>query len=96
MIVVSLTYKVPLDVLDLHVAAHMDWLREAYAAGHLLASGRKVPRTGGLFLVRGDMAFARSLAASDPFAVNDLADYDFTEVNITTTAAGLEGLKSEG
>ncbi len=93
MIVVSLTYKVSTDVLDQHLDAHVAWLKDGYAAGHLLASGRKVPRTGGMLLVRGDKAFAEAWTATDPFAVNGLADYDFTEVNITMTAEGLDGLK---
>ena len=93
MIIVLLSYTAPLEVLDQHAPAHMAWLNEAYAAGHLLASGRKVPRTGGMLLVRGDLDAAKAWAATDPFAINGVAEYSFTDVDVRQTAEGLEGLK---
>ena len=93
MFLLSLTYKVPLDVVDRHLDAHVAWLKEGYASGMFLASGRKIPRTGGMIFAQGERASVEAFARLDPFAVNGVADYAVTEVNLTMTAEGLEGLK---
>ena len=53
MFIVTLTYTAPLAVVDELVPAHRKWLAEHYAAGVFVASGRRVPRTGGVILARG-------------------------------------------
>ena len=93
MFLLSLTYKVPLDVVDRHLDAHVAWLKEGYASGMVLASGRKVPRSGGMIFARGEREAVEAYARRDPFAVNGVADYAVAEVNLTMTADGLEGLK---
>ena len=55
MIIVLLTYTAPLEALDAQLAAHRDWLKAAADEGVLMAAGRKVPRTGGMFLARGTL-----------------------------------------
>jgi uncharacterized protein YciI len=92
MIVAILTYKAPLETVDLHRAAHIEWLRERYADGAMLASGRQTPPIGGVLLIRGTRAQAETLLADDPFAVHDVADYALTEFTPTMTAPGLEAL----
>ena len=94
MFIISLTYKKPLEEADKHMAAHMEWLKANYADGTFLASGRKVPRTGGVILARGERAEIEALCKQDPFAIHGIADLDIMEVNFTTTAEGFEGLKS--
>ncbi|MGN6424476.1 MAG: YciI family protein [Asticcacaulis sp.] len=93
MFLLSLTYKVPLDVVDQHLDAHVAWLKEGYASGMVLASGRKVPRSGGVIFAKGAREAVEAYARRDPFALNGVADYTLTEVNLTMTAEGLEGLK---
>ncbi len=66
MFIISLTYKKSTEEADKHMAAHMDWLKAAYAAGTFIASGRKVPRTGGVILARGARAEIEALCANDP------------------------------
>ncbi|MDP5277718.1 YciI family protein [Sphingomonas sp. DG1-23] len=92
MIVAILSYKVPIETVDLHRAAHIEWLRERYADGTMLASGRQTPPTGGVLLLRGTRAAAEALLAADPFAVHQVADYALTEFTPTMTAPGLEAL----
>ncbi len=80
MFIVNLTYIVALDQVDQHIPAHIDFLNAQYAAGHFLASGRKVPRTGGIILANA--ASLETLAAileQDPFKQNNLADYEVIE-----------------
>lgn len=93
MFVISLTYKKPLEEADKHMAAHMDWVKGAFANGTFLASGRKVPRTGGVILARGERAAIEALCAQDPFVFHDIADIDIVEVNFTSAVEGFEGLK---
>lgn len=93
MYILSLVYKVPTEEVDKHLEAHVIWLREGYASGMFLASGRKVPRTGGVIFATGARAEVEAMARLDPFAVYGVADYEITEVNFTMTAEGLEGLK---
>jgi uncharacterized protein YciI len=92
MLVVTLTYKAPLETVDLHRPAHIDWLKERYADGTMLASGRQTPPVGGVLLMRGERSAIKALLATDPFAVHDVADYGIVEFNPTMTAPGLEAL----
>jgi uncharacterized protein YciI len=90
MFVVELTYTVPLERIDAAVADHVAWLDAQYAAGVLLASGRKEPRDGGVLLaVAPDRAALQAALATDPFAIAGLAEYRVTEFLATKTAEAL-------
>jgi uncharacterized protein YciI len=93
MLILSLTYKVPLDQADAQMEPHMAWVKRGYAEGYFLASGRKQPRTGGVILAKGERAVLERLCAEDPFVIHGIADYDITEVILSTTAPGLDTLK---
>ena len=93
MFILTLTYGAPLEAVDEHVPAHIDWIKAGYAGGTFLASGRKVPRTGGFILAKGDRAEIEALVATDPFMIAGVTTYDITEVAVSFTAAGLEQLK---
>jgi uncharacterized protein YciI len=92
MYVVSLTYKVAQEIVDQHVDAHMDWVNDAFDQGVFIASGRKVPRTGGVLLSRADRLTLDESLAKDPFKVHGVADFDVTEFAVTRTAPGFEDL----
>lgn len=94
MFVVSLTYKVPLEQVDAHIEGHIAWLKAAYAKDMFLASGRKVPRDGGVILARGDRAALEEELTRDPFHQHDLADYHITEFDPVMVADGLKALQS--
>ncbi len=93
MFILSLTYVKPNEEADKQMQPHLAWVREGYDKGWFLASGRKVPRTGGLILAVGDRAEIEAYVAADPFTVHGIADYEITEVALTTTVDGLEILK---
>jgi uncharacterized protein YciI len=92
MIVVLLSYKVDLAEIDRLRPAHIDWLKAGLAEGRLLMAGRKVPVTGGMFIARGSLDEVKAWAATDPFALEGAADYDFHEVAPSILAPGLEAL----
>jgi uncharacterized protein YciI len=93
MFILSLTYVKPTEEADRFMASHMDWVNAGYERGMFLASGRKNPRTGGVVLARGDRAEIEAYVAADPFAIEGVAVYDITEMAVTRTASGLEGLR---
>ncbi len=80
MFIISLTYKVPLEKVEAELNNHVQYLKEQYALGNFQASGRKVPRTGGIILSQmKDKSQLEEVLAMDPFHKNDLADYSITE-----------------
>lgn len=93
MFVVSLTYLVPIEDVDAHIPAHMAWLEKHYEAGVFIASGRKVPRTGGVILARGTRAVVEQCMREDPFTVHNLAEYEIVEFLVSKTVPGLNALK---
>ncbi|WP_198780092.1 YciI family protein [Shewanella putrefaciens] len=93
MFVVSLTYKKPIAEVEPHLAAHICYLDECYAKGIFIASGRKVPRTGGVILAKAESRAAlEAILQQDPFYLEDVAEFDVIEFIPTKTAPGLEAL----
>ncbi|MEY9876871.1 uncharacterized protein YciI [Streptacidiphilus sp. MAP12-33] len=87
MFIVTLSYTAPIEQVDALLLEHRAWLDEQYAQGVMLASGAKVPRTGGVLLVGGlDRPALDALLAEDPFAKGGVARYDVVEFAATKTA----------
>lgn len=96
MFFVSLTYIKPLDKVDAHISAHVDYMNQQYREGRFLASGRKVPRKGGVILSNmSDRKMLEDIIRQDPFHKHQIADYDIIEFTPTMTRDELEFLKSE-
>jgi len=80
MFIINLNYIVPLEQLDAHMTDHVKFLRLYYKKNVFVASGRKVPRTGGIIL-----ALAKSkeeveqIISEDPFYIHKLAEFSITE-----------------
>ncbi len=89
-----LTYVRPLAAVDALMQEHVAWLEEQYAAGRFLVSGRRIPRTGGVIVARGDdRAEIEALAASDPFVGGGVATCDVIQFRASQTADGLDRLR---
>ncbi|WP_316529669.1 YciI family protein [Kitasatospora brasiliensis] len=96
MFVLELTYTADLERIDAVLAEHVAWLREHFAAGTFLASGRKVPREGGVILAAGgDRAAVEALVATDPFVKAGLTRYRVTQFVATTTAPVLADYREQ-
>ncbi|MEO1411470.1 MAG: YciI family protein [Bacteroidota bacterium] len=94
MFIVELTYKVELEKVDAYLAAHIAYLEKQYARGAFIASGRKVPRTGGVILSKlASKAELLEVLEEDPFKINDLADYKVLEFVPTMTSEAFDVLK---
>ena len=93
MFVLLLSYTRPVEEVDALMREHMAWLREQYAAGRFLVSGRQVPRTGGVIVARGeDREEMESLAATDPFVTGGVATMQVVQFRASQTADGMDGL----
>lgn len=80
MYIISLTYKVPLKIIDQFLESHVEYLNKRYEMGNFHASGRKVPRTGGIILSKlSNKSELLKIIEEDPFKKNKLADYDLIE-----------------
>lgn len=80
MFIIDLNYVVPLDQLDSHMKEHMVFLHKYYKLNLFVASGRKVPRTGGIILC---LAKTREevdkIMSEDPFCIHKAVEYKVTE-----------------
>lgn len=90
MFVIVLTYVEPLEVVDRHLAAHVEFLKKQYEAGIFVASGRRIPRTGGVILARAESLHAlQEVLGQDPFCVHGVAEYEVIEFSPSMAAPEL-------
>lgn len=95
MFIVSLTYKTELSEVDKHIEGHIAFLEKYYASGNFIASGRKVPRTGGVILVQAaNLNEVENIIQEDPFHCAGLANYEITEFIPTMASKEFESLKN--
>ncbi|MCJ2165654.1 MULTISPECIES: YciI family protein [unclassified Pseudodesulfovibrio] len=94
MFILNLTYVKPLSEIDRLIPAHITYLKEHYASGQFLFSGRREPRTGGVIVARaGSLAEVQGIIAEDPFLREGVAEYDIVEFLPSMTAPDLAGFK---
>jgi len=93
MYIVSLTYKASLEAIDKELNNHIDYLKKQYAAGNFLASGRKIPRNGGVILAKAQSREELDeILKQDPFNQNNVADYEVIEFVPSMTSKELSYL----
>lgn len=80
MFIVSLNYIKPIEDVELHLEAHVEYLKKQYEKKAFVASGRKVPRTGGIILANVESkAELEAILTEDPFHKNKIAKYEIIE-----------------
>ena len=89
--VVVLTYIKPLDEVDAHIPAHIEWLNKGYEDGVFLASGRRVPRIGGVILATGELEALQLRLRDDPFQRFGVAAVEVIPFDASKRVAALEG-----
>lgn len=93
MFVIDLQYIAPLEKIDAHMGEHMKFLNKYYKLNVFVASGRKVPRTGGIIL-----ALAKSkenvmqMMNEDVFISGGLAKFTVTEFQTSQSHPDLKNL----
>jgi uncharacterized protein YciI len=90
MFVIELTYRADLTEIDAAMKSHVAWLRRHYADGTFVASGRKIPRDGGIILATApDRAALEAIVREDPFVSRGLADARVIEFRASQRAPDL-------
>ena len=80
MFIINLNYIVSLEELDMHMAAHVKYLQHYYKQNVFVASGRKVPRTGGIILaLANSKEEVEEIMKKDPFILHQVAEFTITE-----------------
>jgi uncharacterized protein YciI len=80
--------------VEKYLDEHIKYLDNQYELGHFIASGRKVPRVGGVILATVDSVdILNKILADDPFNKHGLAEYDVIEFIPTKTAKELDFLR---
>ncbi|MDH7793545.1 YciI family protein [Ochrobactrum sp. AN78] len=66
--IVILSYMRPLSEIDAQLPDHIEWLNKGYAEGVFLASGRRIPRTGGIIIAKAEsLESLQEIMREDPF-----------------------------
>lgn len=83
--IISLTYTVPLSLVDKYLDEHKAFLKKYYDNGTFIVSGRKEPRSGGVILARAkDLASLQEIIKEDCFHQKEFANYYITEFKPTS------------
>ncbi len=91
MFIALLTYIRPLEEVDALIPEHLRFLDQQYALGLFVASGRKVPRTGGVILISGqDRQRVLEVLDRDPFKIAGVAEYELIEFDPSRMRQGFE------
>ena len=80
MFVVLIYFTQPLTVVEPHVAAHRNFLGEGYQKNYFVASGPRIPRTGGVIISQlKDRAELEKILLDDPYYLEGVAEYEIIE-----------------
>lgn len=94
MFIINLTYIKSLDEVDTYLEAHVNYLKEQYREGNFIASGRKIPRDGGVILSKlNSKEKLQEVLAQDPFGMAGVAKYEIIEFVPSMTSNEFENLK---
>ncbi len=78
--IVDIIYTVQLEEIEKTTLEHRAFLKTLYGKNLVLMSGLKVPRAGGIVIVRADsIEQAESFFKEDPYQKKGLAEYRFVE-----------------
>ena len=75
--IINLDYLVEESEVAKVRPAHRDFLDIGYSNGIFLASGPKVPKTGGVILALGNIETIKEFIKNDPFYIHKIASYTF-------------------
>ncbi len=94
MFIILLTYIKPLEEVDSYLEAHVEYLKEQYSKNNFIASGRRVPREGGVILSKLDSKEQlEEVLSKDPFSIAGLAKYEIIEFIPSMTSKEFDNLK---
>lgn len=81
MFIVELDYIKPISEIEKELTSHRLFLDKYFSSGLFVASGPKIPRDGGIILVRDtERKKLEKILSEDPFHLKNLANYKVVEV----------------
>ena len=84
MVIITIKYIKPLEVINALVAEHRKFLDDCYKKSQLICSGPQIPRVGGVLIANvASVDEAREITRNDPFSINGAAEYQFIEFSPT-------------
>lgn len=91
--VVVLTYIKPLEEVDSQIPAHVEWLKKGYSDGVFLASGKRIPRNGGVILAKCDsIESLEERLSQDPFQKLNIATAEIIPFEASMKAQLLQNI----
>ncbi|MTH47019.1 YciI family protein [Intestinirhabdus alba] len=82
-----------LEEVDRQLPAHVEWLKKGYSDGLFLASGRRIPRNGGVILAKCDTPEPlKAYLSQDPFQQLNLATAEIIPFEATMKSQLLENI----
>lgn len=94
MFIISLNYVRSLEQIDALLEKHVEFLKDQYSKKNFIASGRKVPRTGGIILAKVDSREQLdAIIQLDPFYIDGVAEYEIIEFAPTLVSSEYQNLK---
>ncbi len=96
MFVVSVNYLKSLEQIDSLLEEHIEFLKVQFGKKVFVASGRKVPRTGGIIIAKAkNKKELGAILEQDPFYKNGVAEYEVTEFVASMTLPEFASLNEE-
>ena len=94
MFIISLEYVKPLVEVEKHLEDHRAFLAKQYEENVFLASGPKVPRTGGVIIANSTLNFTEieAIISLDPFKKHGVASYTITQFTPVKYHSALAGI----
>lgn len=91
--VIVLIYVKPLEKVDSQIPEHVEWLKKGYSDGVCLASGRRVPRNGGVIIAKYDCAESlEELPRQDRFQNINIAKSEIIPFGVDMKSEFLENM----
>lgn len=76
----SYLFSLLIEKVEKHLTEHRNFLKENYAKGVFIASGAKIPRTGGMIIASAkNKEEITKIIKQDPFHKHGVANYDIVE-----------------
>ena len=80
MFIIDINYIVPLEEIDKHIDAHVEYLKKYSENNVFIIAGRKVPPTGGILIASAkSREEVEKIITEDPFHRYKLAEMTITE-----------------
>lgn len=80
MFIVILRYLVDISIIDMHRPAHLEFLDKQFQKGIFVASGKQVPRYGGVIIAQSpNRESLLTVLKDDPYHIHSCAEYQITE-----------------